>query len=67
MASVTQEKQSSPKKSHQRGIRSLNKMRQEIIRITGQYANGSPIEPEGILSKWQNNYGVVEREKCKVA
>jgi hypothetical protein len=61
-----QEKQASPKKSHLRGIRSLNKMKQGIIRITTQYADGSPVEPESVLSKWQNDCGVVVREKCKI-
>jgi hypothetical protein len=32
-----------------------------------QYADGSPIEPEGDLSKWQNDCGVVAREKCKIS
>jgi hypothetical protein len=44
----------------------LEKMQQGIIRITTQYVDGSPIEPEGILSKWQNDYGVVAMEKCKI-
>jgi hypothetical protein len=61
-----QEKQPSPEKSQLRGIQSMNKMQQDIIRITVQYADGSPIEPEGILSKWQNDYGVIAREKCKI-
>jgi hypothetical protein len=61
-----QEKHASPKKSHLRGIRSLNKMKQGIIRITTQYADGSPVEPESVLSKWQNDCGVVVREKCKI-
>jgi hypothetical protein len=52
MVLVTQEKQPSPKKSKLRGIRSLNKIQQGIIRITMQYADVSPIEPEGVLSKW---------------
>jgi hypothetical protein len=60
------EKQPSPSKNQLRGIRSLNKMQQDIIRITTQYANGSPNEPKGILSKWQNGCGVVAREKCKI-
>jgi hypothetical protein len=47
-----QGKQPSPKKSKLKGIRSLNKMQQGIIRIMTQYADGSPIEPEGVLSKW---------------
>jgi hypothetical protein len=41
-------------------------MQQGIIRITTQYADGSPIEPKGILSKWRNDHGVVAREKCKI-
>jgi hypothetical protein len=48
-----QEKQPNPKKSMLRGIWSLNKMQQDIIRITSQYPDGSPIEPEGVLSKWE--------------
>jgi hypothetical protein len=62
---VTQEKQPTPKKSQLRVIRSLNKIQQGIIRITTQYANGSPIEPEGVLSKWQNDCGVLVREKAR--
>jgi hypothetical protein len=65
MTLVTLEKQSSPKKSQLRGIQSLNKMQQGIIRITLQYADGSPIEPKGVLSKWRNEYGVVKREKMQ--
>jgi hypothetical protein len=61
-----QEKQASPEKSHLRGIRSLNKMQQVIIRITVQYTDMSPIEPEGVLLKWQNDCGVVVMEKCKI-
>jgi hypothetical protein len=41
-------------------------MQQGIIRIMAQYVDGSPIEPEGVLSKWQNDRGVVAREKCKI-
>jgi hypothetical protein len=44
----------------------LNNMQQGIIRITVQYTDESPIELEGVLSKWQNDYGVVAREKCKM-
>jgi hypothetical protein len=44
----------------------MNKMQQCIIRITVQYANGSLIEPESVLSKWRNDCGVVVREKCKI-
>jgi hypothetical protein len=66
MTLVMQEKQPSPKKSQLRGIQSLNKMQQGIIRIMAQYADGSPIEPKGILSKWRNDCGVVAKEKCKI-
>jgi hypothetical protein len=52
--------------SQLRGIRSLNKMQQGIIRIMTQYVDGSPIELEGILSKLQNDCSVVTREKCKI-
>jgi hypothetical protein len=39
-------------------------MQQGIIRIMTQYADGSPIEPEGILSKCQNDCGFVARENA---
>jgi hypothetical protein len=64
-ALVTQEKQLSPKKSQLRGIRSLDKMQQGIIRITAQYTDGSPIEPKGVLSKWRNDCGVVVRKNAR--
>jgi hypothetical protein len=41
-------------------------MQQGIISITTQYADGSPIKPKGVLLKWQNDCGVVVREKCKI-
>jgi hypothetical protein len=41
-------------------------MQQGIIRITTQYADRSPIEPKGVVSKWWNNCSVVAREKCKI-
>jgi hypothetical protein len=41
-------------------------MQQGIIRITAQYIDGSPIEPEGVLSTCKKDYGVVAREKCKI-
>jgi hypothetical protein len=31
-----------------------------------QYADGSPIEPGGILLKWRNKHVVVPREKCNI-
>jgi hypothetical protein len=31
-----------------------------------QYADGPPIEPKGVLSKWRNDCGVVARGKCKI-
>jgi hypothetical protein len=41
-------------------------MQQGIIRITVQYADGSSIDPEGILLKWRNDCRVVMREKYKI-
>jgi hypothetical protein len=41
-------------------------MQQGIIRIMVQYTDESPLESEGVLSKWQNDYGVGVREKCKM-
>jgi hypothetical protein len=41
-------------------------MQQGNIRITAQYTDGPPIEPKGVLSKWQNDSGVVARENCKI-
>jgi hypothetical protein len=41
-------------------------MQQDIIRIMAQYADGSPIESEDVLSNWQNDYSIVTREKCKI-
>jgi hypothetical protein len=49
-----------------RGIRSLNKMQEEIIKVTTQFPDGSPIEPKCVLSKWHNDCGVLAREKCKI-
>jgi hypothetical protein len=34
-----------------RGIRSLNKMQEGIIKVTVQFPDGSPIEPKGVLFK----------------
>jgi hypothetical protein len=41
-------------------------MQQCIIRIMAQYADGSPIEPKDVLSKWRNDCIVVAREKSKI-
>jgi hypothetical protein len=49
---VMLEKQPSHKKRQLRGIWSLNKMLQGIIRTAMQYVDGSPIESKGILLKW---------------
>jgi hypothetical protein len=40
-------------------------MQQGIIRITTQYADGSPIEPKGVLSKWRNDHSVVARKNAR--
>jgi hypothetical protein len=44
----------------------LNKTQQGIIRTTTQYADRSPIEPECVLSKWQNYCGVVVRKNARL-
>jgi hypothetical protein len=44
----------------------LNKMQEEIIKVTVQFPNGSPIEPKGVNSKWHNDCGVLAMEKCKI-
>jgi hypothetical protein len=49
-----------------RGIRSLNKMQEGIIKLTTQFPDGLPIEPKDVLSKWCNDYNVLAREKCKI-
>jgi hypothetical protein len=65
MTLVTLEKQPSPKKRQLRGIRSLNKKQQGIIRIMAQYTDGSLIEPKCILSKWWNDCNVAARENAR--
>jgi hypothetical protein len=40
-------------------------MQEGIIWITAQYADGSAIQPKGVLLKWQNNCGVVARENAR--
>jgi hypothetical protein len=49
-----------------RGIRSLNKLHEGIVRITAMYPDGSLIEPKGVNPKWHNDCGVLVREKCKI-
>jgi hypothetical protein len=49
-----------------RGIQSLNKMQERIIKLTVQFPYGSPIEPKCVLSKLCNDCGVLAREKCKI-
>jgi hypothetical protein len=39
------------KRKRNRGIQSLNKMQEGIIKVTAQFPDGSPIEPKGVLSK----------------
>jgi hypothetical protein len=41
-------------------------MQEEIIKITTQFPDGSPIEPKGVNSKWHNDCGVLVREKCRI-
>jgi hypothetical protein len=49
-----------------RGIRSLNKLHEGIVRITAMYPDGSLIEPKGVNPKWHNDCSVLVREKCKI-
>jgi hypothetical protein len=50
----------------EQGVLSFNKMREEIIKVIAQFPEGSPIEHKCVLSKWCNDYGVLEREKYKI-
>jgi hypothetical protein len=49
-----------------RGIWSLNKMQEMIIKVRMQFLDGSSMEPKGVNSKWRNDCGVLAREKCKI-
>jgi hypothetical protein len=62
---ATLEQELDPQKRN-RGIWSLNKMQEGIIKVTTQFPDTSPIEPKGVLSKWRNDCGVLAREKCKI-
>jgi hypothetical protein len=63
---ATPKQEPGPQKLKQnRGIWSLNKMHEGIIKVAAQFPNGLPIEPKGVKSKWCNDYGVLAREKCK--
>jgi hypothetical protein len=53
------------KQKRNRGIRSLNKMHEEIIKVTAQFPDGSPIEPKGVLSKWCNDCSVLVMENVR--
>jgi hypothetical protein len=41
-------------------------MQEVIIKVTMQFLDGPPIEPEGVLSKGRNDCGVLTRGKCKI-
>jgi hypothetical protein len=61
------EQEPSPQKPKQsRGIWSLNKMQEGIIKVMKQFLDRSPIEPKGVNAKWCNDCGVLMREKCKI-
>jgi hypothetical protein len=47
---VTLELEPGPQK-WDKGIWSLNKMHERIIKVMTQFPDGSPIEPKGVLSK----------------
>jgi hypothetical protein len=44
---------------------SLNKMQEWIIKVMTQFRDGSTIEPNGILSKWRNDCGVLARDNVR--
>jgi hypothetical protein len=62
---ATLEQEPSTQKQN-RGILSLNKTWEGIIKVPAQFLDGSPIGPKGVLSKWCNDCGVLVREKCKI-
>jgi hypothetical protein len=41
-------------------------MQEGIIKVTMQFLDVPPIEPEGVLSKGRNDCGVLTRGKCKI-
>jgi hypothetical protein len=59
------EQEPDPQKRN-RGIRSLNKMHEGIIKVKALFPGGSPIEPKGVLFKWCNDCSVLTRKKCKI-
>jgi hypothetical protein len=67
MTLATLQQEPGPQKPKQnRGIRSLNKMQEGIIKVMEQFPNGSPIENKGVNAKCCNDCGVLVREKCKI-
>jgi hypothetical protein len=56
----------SPNPKRNRGVQSLDKMQERIIKVTTQFLDGSPIEPKGVNAKSCNDYSVLAREKCKI-
>jgi hypothetical protein len=54
------------KPKQNRGILSLNKMLEGIIKAMAQSPDGSPVEPKGVNAKWRNDCSVLAREKCKI-
>jgi hypothetical protein len=45
---------------------SLNMMHEGIIKVTTQFPDGSPIEPEGVNAKWCNDCDILPMEKCNI-
>jgi hypothetical protein len=43
----------------------LKKMQEEIIKVTTQFLDGSPIEPKCVLSKYHNECGVLVKENVR--
>jgi hypothetical protein len=61
------EQEPGPQKPKQnRGIQSLNKMQEGIIKVMTQFPDGLHIEPKCVNAIWRNDCSVLAREKCKI-
>jgi hypothetical protein len=54
------------KPKRNRGIQSLNKMQEGIIKVMTQFPDGLHIEPKCVNAIWRNDCNVLAREKCKI-
>jgi hypothetical protein len=61
------EQEPDPQKPKQnRGIWSLNKMQERIIKVMTQFPDGLPTEPKCVNSKWHNECSVLARQKYNI-